>query len=58
MQWTDESGGAHGQDLCGGVGDPYAYGYGYGGSATTDPATMPWGPAQLAQWTHPSGDTC
>jgi len=56
VQWTDESGGAYGEDPYGGVGYPYTYGYDYS-SATSDTATMPWNPAQLAVWTHPSGDT-
>ncbi|WP_265565655.1 hypothetical protein [Streptomyces hygroscopicus] len=45
---------AHGYD---GVAYPYAHGYDHSGSATADTATMPWGQVQLAQWTHPSGDT-
>ncbi|MFE7213474.1 hypothetical protein ACFY0A_32585 [Streptomyces sp. NPDC001698] len=59
MQWTDESGGAYGEDPYGGVG--YAYDNGYSGSyehcgsATTDTATRSWDP-ELAQWTYPTGN--
>ncbi|MEV5012658.1 MULTISPECIES: hypothetical protein [unclassified Streptomyces] len=55
MQWTDESGGAYGEDPYGGVGYAYDYGYEYSGSATTDTATRSWDP-QLAQWTYPTGN--
>ncbi|MEU6011961.1 hypothetical protein [Streptomyces sp. NPDC047453] len=61
MQWTDESGGAYGEDPYGGVGYAYDYGYEYSGSyehrgsATTDTATRSWDP-ELAQWTYPTGN--
>ncbi|MGW3511656.1 hypothetical protein [Streptomyces sp. NPDC000994] len=65
MQWTDESGGAYGEDPYGGVGYAYDYGYGYGyeysgsyehcDSATTDTATRSCDPG-LAQWTYPTGN--
>ncbi|WP_406170473.1 hypothetical protein [Streptomyces sp. NBC_00996] len=58
MQWTDQSGGAYGEDPYSGVGYAYAheYGYGYGGSATADTATLSWDPGQLAQWTYPQSN--
>ncbi|MFC3573625.1 hypothetical protein ACFOZ0_10155 [Streptomyces yaanensis] len=57
MQWTDENGGAYGEDPYGGVGYAHAYVYEQGGSATLDTTTTAWDPAQLAQGTHPSGET-
>ncbi|GGN56334.1 hypothetical protein GCM10011579_017250 [Streptomyces albiflavescens] len=58
MQWTDQSGGAYGEDPYSDVGYAYAhgYGYGYGGSATADTATLSWHPEEPAQWTYPQSN--
>ncbi|GAA3775875.1 hypothetical protein [Streptomyces chiangmaiensis] len=53
MQWTNENGGAYGEDPYGG-GYAYGYGYEYGGSATIDTATTPWGPAEVAHSAQPT----
>jgi hypothetical protein len=56
VQWTDESGGAYGEDPYSGAGYAYGYGYAYNGSATGDMASMPQDPVQLAPWTRPTGN--
>lgn len=55
MQWTDESGGAYGEDPYGGAGYAYAYGHEYGGSAIADTESLTWDPV-TTEWDSPHGD--
>lgn len=55
MQWTDDSGGAYGEDPYGGVGYGYAYGYEHSGSAASGTAALSWDPVQHAQPMYPTG---
>ncbi|OLZ74163.1 hypothetical protein AV521_00210 [Streptomyces sp. IMTB 2501] len=59
MQWTNDNGGAYGEDPYGGAGHVYTYGHqGYGGEGYGgDTATLTWDPVQHAQWTQPHPTT-
>lgn len=54
MRWTDESGGAYGQDPPRGSGHGPGYGHEHTGDATAGTATMPPYPAQQTQWARPA----
>ncbi|WP_329262454.1 hypothetical protein OG223_45450 [Streptomyces sp. NBC_01478] len=55
MQWTNESGGAYGEDPYGGAGYAYAYGHEYDGGATADTESLTRDPVTTA-WDSPHGD--
>ncbi|MFJ6901573.1 hypothetical protein [Streptomyces hokutonensis] len=55
MQWTNESGGAYGEEPYGGSGYAYAYGHEYDGGAMADTELLIWDPV-TTEWDSPHGD--